>query len=408
MLVLALALALFGTAVTALESDRDQPIELAADSVDIDEGKGLSTYKGDVDLRQGTMRLRADVVTVYRRGRKTSKIVAEGRPVKFQQQSNKGPVKGEARRMEYEVDSENLLMAGEAVLIQGKDSMRSDRIVYDRVRAVVKAGAAASTPAWGGSTLGDAFAEFFQDHYQRMTPAEIEEALARIERKAQRRYGVEIDCRNTPPLPGVVFGYAINIAKCRGYRDCVHACVEENNLSRDTQYIRVVEMDEGNLDLLHGDHYYDSRDVPRPGKYYLPMQCMQCDNPPCVSACPVEATWMEPDGIVVVDYNWCIDCRYCEAACPYGAPQYDPSDGLVKKCNMCVDEIESGRRPYCVMACMMRVLDIGPIDWIWEKQLKTKAIGPKDTVVRQVRNMADPELTKPSIGFVPHSKGKVD
>ena len=143
MLVLALALALFGTAVTALESDRDQPIELAADSVDIDEGKGLSTYKGDVDLRQGTMRLRADVVTVYRRGRKTSKIVAEGRPVKFQQQSNKGPVKGEARRMEYEVDSENLLMAGEAVLIQGKDSMRSDRIVYDRVRAVVKAGAAA-------------------------------------------------------------------------------------------------------------------------------------------------------------------------------------------------------------------------------------------------------------------------
>lgn len=143
MLVLAAALALFVTSVAALESDRDQPIELAADSVDIDEGKGLSTYKGDVDLRQGTMRLRADIVTVYRSGRKTSKIVAEGRPVKFQQQSKKGPVKGEARRVEYEVDSENLLMAGDAVLIQGKDSMRSDRIVYDRVRAVVKAGAAA-------------------------------------------------------------------------------------------------------------------------------------------------------------------------------------------------------------------------------------------------------------------------
>ena len=143
MLALAVALALFVTSVAALESDRDQPIELAADSVDIDEGKGLSTYKGDVDLRQGTMRLRADIVTVYRSGRKTSKIVAEGRPVKFQQQSKKGPVKGEARRVEYEVDSENLLMAGDAVLIQGKDSMRSDRIVYDRVRAVVKAGAAA-------------------------------------------------------------------------------------------------------------------------------------------------------------------------------------------------------------------------------------------------------------------------
>lgn len=127
----------------ALESDREQPIELAADSVDIDEGKGLSIYRGDVDLRQGSIRLRADVVTVHQAGRKTSKIVAEGRPVKFKQQSKKGPVNGEARRVEYEVASENLLLIGDAVLVQGTDSMRSDRIVYDRVRAVVKAGAAA-------------------------------------------------------------------------------------------------------------------------------------------------------------------------------------------------------------------------------------------------------------------------
>ena len=70
-------------------------------------------------------------------------VVAEGRPVKFRQQAAEGPVEGEARHVEYEVDSENLLMAGDAVLIQGKDSMRSDRIAYDRVRAVVKAGAAA-------------------------------------------------------------------------------------------------------------------------------------------------------------------------------------------------------------------------------------------------------------------------
>jgi lipopolysaccharide export system protein LptA len=140
-------LALLLTALTplagALESDRDQPIELAADSVDIDEGRGLSIYRGDVDLRQGSIRLRADVVTVHQAGRKTSRIVAEGRPVKFQQQSAKGPVRGEARQVEYEVASENLLLIGDAVLRQGKDSMRSDRIVYDRVRAVVKAGAAA-------------------------------------------------------------------------------------------------------------------------------------------------------------------------------------------------------------------------------------------------------------------------
>ena len=234
-------------------------------------------------------------------------------------------------------------------------------------------GAATGAPAWGGSSLSDAFADFFQDHYQRMTPEQIEAALARIERKAQRRYGVDIECRNTPPLEGVVFGYAINIDKCQGYRDCVHACVEENNLSRDTQYIRVVELEEGQPDLLRGDHYYDSKDLPHPGKYYLPMQCMHCDNPPCVKACPVEATWMEPDGIVVVDYDWCIGCRYCMAACPYqarhfnwGLPVLPPEEinpithslgnrprpkGVVEKCHFCVQRTREGRQPACQEAC---------------------------------------------------------
>ncbi len=53
----------------------------------------------------------------------------------------------------------------------------------------------------------------------------------------------------------------------------------------------MIEMDRDNTDLHHGDHYYDRAQVPAEDKYYLPMQCMQCDNPPCVKACPVEATW---------------------------------------------------------------------------------------------------------------------
>ena len=239
--------------------------------------------------------------------------------------------------------------------------------------AVAASGAAAAAPAWGGSTLGDAFADFFQSHYQRMTRDEIDAALERIERKASRRYGVDLACKNTPPIPGVVFGYAINISKCRGYRDCVHACVRENNLSRDTQYIRVVEMDEGSFDLRHGDHYYAGDGVPREGKYYLPMQCMQCDNPPCTKACPIEATWMEPDGIVVVDYDWCFGCRYCMAACPYqarhfnwGMPELPPGEintdthylgnrprpkGVVEKCHFCVQRTREGRQPACQEAC---------------------------------------------------------
>jgi len=234
-------------------------------------------------------------------------------------------------------------------------------------------GVAVATPAWGGSTMSDAFSDFFQSHYQQMTREEMQETLQRIERKANRRYGVEIGCKNTPPQENVVFGYALNISKCRGYRDCVHACVKENNLSRDTQYIRVLEMPADSLDLNHADHYYDPASVPREGHYYLPMQCMHCDNPPCVKACPVEATWTEPDGIVVVDYDWCIGCRYCMAACPYQARHFNwglpdlPSEeittdthylgnrprpkGVVEKCHFCVQRTRENRQPACQEAC---------------------------------------------------------
>lgn len=133
---------LFQTA-SALESDQQQPIELAADFADIDESRGQSLYKGNVDIRQGTLQLLADEVTVLHKGRKPSKMIAEGNPVRFSQQTKDGPVKGRARRAEYEMDTENLVLIGDAVVIQNQDTMRSDRIIYDRVRSVVKAGAAA-------------------------------------------------------------------------------------------------------------------------------------------------------------------------------------------------------------------------------------------------------------------------
>ncbi len=235
--------------------------------------------------------------------------------------------------------------------------------------------AAVAQPAWGGQTFQDTFADFFQKDYRRMSTEEIGEALERIERKAEDRYGVEIDCQNTPPQPGVVFGYAINISRCKGYRDCVHACVKENNLGRDSQvqYIRVMELDQGDFNLEHSDHYYDPETVPVEGKHYLPVQCMQCDDPPCVKACPVEATWMEPDGIVVVDYDWCIGCRYCMAACPYWARHFNwtepeiPADemnpnthylgnrprprGVVEKCHFCIHRTRKGQQPACMEAC---------------------------------------------------------
>lgn len=235
--------------------------------------------------------------------------------------------------------------------------------------------AAAVGPAWGGSSLLDTMGDFFQDHYQRMDADEIADALGRIERRAQRRLGVEIACKNTPPRPNVVYGYALNISKCQGYRDCVSACVRENNQDRGSQmqYIRVLEMDSGSRDLERSEHYYDPAEVPVEGKYYMPVQCMQCDDPPCVKACPVNATWVEPDGITVIDYDWCIGCRYCMTACPYWARHFNwrepqiPAEevnpdthylgnrprpsGVVEKCHFCVQRTREGRQPACQEAC---------------------------------------------------------
>jgi len=141
-ILLALLLALTGSA-HALSSDKDQPIELAADSVDVDEARGTSIYKGNVDLRQGSMHLLADTVTVQQQKRQPSRIIAVG-SVRFSQKSGKGQaVEARANKAEYAVDSEVLELTGKASLTQNGDTMRSDRIIYDRVKHKVRAGAAA-------------------------------------------------------------------------------------------------------------------------------------------------------------------------------------------------------------------------------------------------------------------------
>jgi len=218
-------------------------------------------------------------------------------------------------------------------------------------------------------------ADFLQKHYKTMSPDEIEQALQRIRDKVEKRYGVRPNLRDVRPTEGVEFVYALNISRCIGCRRCVHACVAENNQSRspEIQYIRVIKMPRGTTDLEKGDHHYADPTVPDPDHYYLPVQCHQCANPPCVKVCPVEATWQEPDGIVVIDYDWCIGCRYCEAACPYWARRFNfaepdlPAEqlnpdmaylsnrprprGVMEKCHFCLHRTREGRMPACLEAC---------------------------------------------------------
>lgn len=146
-LPLALALALFwiGPAL-ALTGDQTQPIQIQADGVEIDEAKGTSTYVGNVEVQQGSIRLWADRVTVHHsQDLKAQRLVAIGKPARYRQllDDNKGEVKARALRMEYDAGSEQITLIDQAQLTQGKDSFQSDRILYDRSRALVKAGASA-------------------------------------------------------------------------------------------------------------------------------------------------------------------------------------------------------------------------------------------------------------------------
>ena len=158
-------------------------------------------------------------------------------------------------------------------------------------------------------------------------------------------------------IPGKRWVMVVDLSKCRDARKCMSACQNAHHLRPEQHHINVLKMQE-------------SKNTP---PFYMAKPCQHCDNPPCVAVCPVDATFKRPDGIVLIDNERCIGCRFCIAACPYSArvfiwakPLRDDEDkdktynvelnvpqrkGTISKCLFSADRLREGKLPYCVSAC---------------------------------------------------------
>ena len=140
LLLLVLALAAGPTGASALSTDRDQPVRIDAGSASLDHQNRIATYRGDVVIVRGSLRITGDLVTMrFDEGYDLATLVAEGGPAHFEQRLDSGPMqKGEATRIEYRVEDGAMIFIGSAQIAQGEFLMRAERIDYDSVTGSIQ------------------------------------------------------------------------------------------------------------------------------------------------------------------------------------------------------------------------------------------------------------------------------
>ncbi len=165
-------------------------------------------------------------------------------------------------------------------------------------------------------------------------------------------------------IPGKKFVMVVDLARCGNARKCIESCEKAHHIPHSRPFIKVLKI----------------QDNPDSSPYWMPKKCYQCDNPPCVKVCPVSATYKRSDGIVLIDNERCIGCRFCMSACPYSARVFNwsapeqPADydlpyspetsvpskiGTVEKCDFCPDMLRDDKLPHCVTSCPNGALYFG-------------------------------------------------
>ena len=165
------------------------------------------------------------------------------------------------------------------------------------------------------------------------------------------------------------YGMLIDLSRCVGCNACTVACKVSNVTPKGVFFTHVDKVESGKF--------------PNTQSLFFPRACMQCDNAPCVTVCPTNATYKRSDGIVMVDQSKCIGCRYCIAACPYGDRTYmkkiqsyfeggtlqfeidgfaQYQVGTVAKCEFCAKRVDQGYLPACVQTCPTVARHFGDLD----------------------------------------------
>jgi anaerobic dimethyl sulfoxide reductase subunit B len=184
-------------------------------------------------------------------------------------------------------------------------------------------------------------------------------------------------------------GFRFDAASCSGCKACQIACKDRHGLPVGLLRRRVYEVTGG------GWTRRDAAWVSDVFAYHLSISCHHCRKPICAEICPARAITQRADGIVLLDEEKCLGCRYCSWACPYGAPQFDDGRGRMSKCSFCAEDIDRGNAPACVAACPMRALDYGPLEVSIEARV--------DDVGQSPYPPPPPDLTEPSYFVTPHS-----